>query len=40
MEKTQHHKINIMFMKIENVDLVNVIEFSFSVYYFKSFFIG
>jgi hypothetical protein len=40
MEKTQHLKIHIMFMKVEKMDLVNVIENLFSVYYFKSFFIG
>jgi hypothetical protein len=33
MEKTQHCKINIMFMKVENLDLVNIIEIFFIVYY-------
>jgi hypothetical protein len=33
MEKTQHRKINIMFMKVEKLDLVNVIEIFFNVYY-------
>jgi hypothetical protein len=31
MEKTQHRKINIMFMKVEKLDLVNVIEIFFNV---------
>jgi hypothetical protein len=40
MEKTQHLKIHIMFMKVEKLELVNVIEILFNVYYFKSFSVG
>jgi hypothetical protein len=40
MEKRQHLKIHIMFMKVEKLELVNVIEIFFNVYYFKSFSIG
>jgi hypothetical protein len=36
MEKPQHRKINIMFMKVEKLDLVNVIEIFFNVYYISN----